>query len=89
MLSGSHTDAIPLAGMYDGSGGVIGALESVRALKAAGYQPKRSLEVSARVGCHMLMFFVLDRECETLFLTSCCIRSFLRSCDNVFIISSI
>jgi ureidoglycolate amidohydrolase len=43
--TGSHIDAIPHAGMYDGTVGVLGGLEALRALKEAGFQPKRSLEV--------------------------------------------
>jgi N-carbamoyl-L-amino-acid hydrolase len=43
--AGSHTDAIPHAGMYDGTVGVLGGLEALRALKESGFQPKRSLEV--------------------------------------------
>lgn len=42
--TGSHTDAIPHAGMYDGTVGVLGGLEAMRALKEAGFQPKRSIE---------------------------------------------
>lgn len=45
ILSGSHCDAIPLAGMYDGTLGVIGAIEAVVALKKQGYVPKHSIEV--------------------------------------------
>ncbi|TWT76109.1 putative hydrolase [Posidoniimonas polymericola] len=43
--SGSHTDAIPHSGMYDGTVGVLGVLEAIRALKSAGAQPRRSIEV--------------------------------------------
>lgn len=43
--TGSHTDAIPHAGMYDGTVGVLGGLEAMRSLKEAGFQPKRSLEL--------------------------------------------
>lgn len=43
--TGSHTDAIPFAGMYDGTVGVLGGLEAIRSLKEAGYQPKRSIEL--------------------------------------------
>jgi N-carbamoyl-L-amino-acid hydrolase len=43
--TGSHTDAIPHAGMYDGTVGVLGGLEALRSLKESGFQPKRSLEV--------------------------------------------
>ena len=42
--TGSHTDAIPHAGMYDGTVGVIGGLEAMRALKEAGFRPRRSIE---------------------------------------------
>jgi len=43
--SGSHTDAIPNAGRYDGVVGVLGAFEALAALKCAGFRPRRSLEV--------------------------------------------
>ena len=43
--TGSHIDAIPNAGMYDGTVGVLGGLEAVRALQAAGFQPRRSVEL--------------------------------------------
>jgi N-carbamoyl-L-amino-acid hydrolase len=43
--SGSHTDAIPNAGLYDGVVGVLGAFEALAALKRAGFTPRRSLEV--------------------------------------------
>jgi N-carbamoyl-L-amino-acid hydrolase len=43
--TGSHTDAIPHSGRFDGTVGVLGGLEALRALKRAGVQPRRSLEV--------------------------------------------
>jgi ureidoglycolate amidohydrolase len=43
--TGSHIDAIPFAGMYDGTVGVLGGLEAMRALKESGFQPRRSLEL--------------------------------------------
>ncbi len=43
--TGSHTDAIPHAGMYDGTVGVLGGLEALRSLKESGFEPKRSLEL--------------------------------------------
>src|ERR1051326_1597542 len=43
--SGSHIDAIPYAGAYDGTVGVLGALEAIRALQMAGFQPRRSIEL--------------------------------------------
>jgi N-carbamoyl-L-amino-acid hydrolase len=45
VAAGSHIDAIPNAGKYDGVVGVLGAIEAVRALKSAGFQPKRSIEL--------------------------------------------
>jgi N-carbamoyl-L-amino-acid hydrolase len=43
--TGSHTDAIPHAGMYDGTLGVLGGLEAIRTLQRAGVQPRRSIEL--------------------------------------------
>jgi N-carbamoyl-L-amino-acid hydrolase len=43
--TGSHTDAIPHAGMYDGTLGVLGGLEAIRILQRLGLQPKRSMEL--------------------------------------------
>ena len=43
--TGSHIDAIPNAGRYDGTVGVLGGLEALRALRRAGFQPARSLEL--------------------------------------------
>ncbi|KAK9833438.1 hypothetical protein WJX81_005498 [Elliptochloris bilobata] len=43
--TGSHTDAIPLAGAYDGTLGVIGGIAALRALSAAGFRPRRGIEV--------------------------------------------
>jgi ureidoglycolate amidohydrolase len=43
--TGSHIDAIPNAGKYDGVVGVLGALEAIRALQRAGFQPTRSIEI--------------------------------------------
>ncbi len=45
VATGSHTDAIPHAGMYDGTVGVLGGLEAMRALKRSGLQPRRSIEL--------------------------------------------
>ena len=45
VATGSHIDAIPNAGRYDGVVGVLGALEAFRALKQSGFRPKRSLEL--------------------------------------------
>ncbi|CAN5523460.1 Zn-dependent hydrolase [soil metagenome] len=45
VATGSHIDAIPHAGMYDGTVGVLGGLEAMRALKRSGVQLRRSLEL--------------------------------------------
>ena len=45
VATGSHIDAIPNAGRYDGVVGVLGALEAFRALKAADFRPKRAVEL--------------------------------------------
>jgi ureidoglycolate amidohydrolase len=43
--TGSHIDAIPNAGSYDGTVGVLGGLEAIRSLQRAGFRPKRSIEL--------------------------------------------
>jgi ureidoglycolate amidohydrolase len=43
--TGSHIDAIPNAGKYDGVVGVLGGLEAIRALQRSGFRPKNSLEL--------------------------------------------
>ena len=43
--TGSHIDAIPNAGRYDGVVGVLGGLEAIRALQRAGCRPKHSIEL--------------------------------------------
>ena len=45
VATGSHTDAVPFSGRYDGPVGVLGALEAFRALKTSGFRPRRSLEL--------------------------------------------
>ncbi|CAN1279658.1 Ureidoglycolate hydrolase [Linum perenne] len=45
VATGSHIDAIPYSGKYDGVVGVLGAIEAINVLKRSGFQPKRSLEV--------------------------------------------
>ena len=43
VATGSHIDAIPNAGRFDGVVGVLGGLEAIRALQRAGRRPRRSL----------------------------------------------
>jgi N-carbamoyl-L-amino-acid hydrolase len=43
--TGSHIDAIPNAGLYDGCVGVLGGLEAIRVLQQLGFTPRRSIEL--------------------------------------------
>jgi N-carbamoyl-L-amino-acid hydrolase len=43
--TGSHIDAIPNAGKYDGVVGVLGGLEAIRALQRSGFRPRNSIEL--------------------------------------------
>ncbi len=43
--TGSHIDAIPNAGRYDGTVGVLGGLEAIRSLKQSGFRPRRPIEL--------------------------------------------
>ena len=45
IATGSHIDAIPNAGSYDGTVGVLGGLEAIRSLQRAGFHPRRSIEL--------------------------------------------
>lgn len=44
VASGSHTDAVPNAGRYDGVVGTLGALEAISALRRSGFRPRHSIE---------------------------------------------
>jgi len=43
--TGSHIDAIPNAGKFDGVVGVLGGLEAIRSLRRSGFRPRRSIEL--------------------------------------------
>jgi ureidoglycolate amidohydrolase len=43
--TGSHIDAIPNAGKYDGVVGVLGGLEAIRGLRQSGFRPRHSIEL--------------------------------------------
>jgi ureidoglycolate amidohydrolase len=45
VATGSHIDAIPNAGRYDGTVGVLGGVEAFSALRRAGFTPSRPLEL--------------------------------------------
>lgn len=45
LATGSHIDAIPNAGKFDGVVGVLGALEAIRALQRGGVRLRRSLDL--------------------------------------------
>jgi ureidoglycolate amidohydrolase len=76
VATGSHIDAIPNAGCFDGTVGVLGGLEAIRALQRANYKPKRSIDLLVftseeptrfGVGClgSRLLSGVLDAGCGT------------------------
>jgi N-carbamoyl-L-amino-acid hydrolase len=46
VATGSHIDAIPNAGRFDGTVGVLGGLEGIRALQRSGFRPRRSIELA-------------------------------------------
>lgn len=50
VLTGSHVDTTLNAGAYDGVLGVLGAIEAVESLRAAGFVPRRTIEVIAWAG---------------------------------------
>jgi N-carbamoyl-L-amino-acid hydrolase len=43
--TGSHIDAIPNAGRFDGTVGVLGGLEAIRTLQRAGFKPCKPIEL--------------------------------------------
>lgn len=43
--TGSHIDAVPYSGRYDGTVGVLGGLEAIRALRETGFRPRRPIEL--------------------------------------------
>jgi N-carbamoyl-L-amino-acid hydrolase len=45
VASGSHIDAIPNAGRFDGTVGVLGAIEAIRALRRSGFRPRRPIDI--------------------------------------------
>ena len=45
--TGSHIDAIPHSGRFDGTVGVLGGLEAIRALQRSGFSPHKSIELLA------------------------------------------
>ena len=45
VATGSHIDAIPNAGRFDGTVGVLGGLEAIRSLQRSGFTPSRSIEL--------------------------------------------
>lgn len=47
VMTGSHMDSQPTGGRYDGIYGVLAGLEAVQAMKEAGLQPQRSVDIVA------------------------------------------
>lgn len=49
LVIGSHIDAVPGGGKFDGTLGVLGAVEAIRALRSGGFVPNREVRVVAWV----------------------------------------
>ena len=45
IATGSHADAIPNAGRFDGVVGVLGGLEAIRTLQRGGFRPRRAIDL--------------------------------------------
>ena len=45
IMTGSHVDSVIRGGAFDGTLGVLGAIEAVRTMKEAGIQPRRTIEI--------------------------------------------
>jgi N-carbamoyl-L-amino-acid hydrolase len=45
IVLGSHSDTVPSGGRFDGTVGILAALEAVRALQASGYKPRHPIEI--------------------------------------------
>ncbi|BAB04480.1 Zn-dependent hydrolase [Halalkalibacterium halodurans] len=45
VMTGSHIDSVPHGGRFDGTLGVLGAIEAVRTMKEAGIKLKHSIEI--------------------------------------------
>src|ERR1700723_197900 len=43
--TGSHIDAIPHSGKFDGTVGVLGGLQAIRALQRGGFAPQRPIQL--------------------------------------------
>lgn len=50
IVIGSHHDAVPNGGMYDGALGVLSATEIVQTLSEAGYTPRHPIEIISFTG---------------------------------------
>ncbi|XP_028804344.1 ureidoglycolate hydrolase-like isoform X1 [Neltuma alba] len=72
VATGSHIDAIPYSGKYDGVVGVLGAIEAINVLKRSGFKPRRSLEV-----------ILFTSEEPTRFGISCLGSRLLAGSDNL------
>jgi N-carbamoyl-L-amino-acid hydrolase len=49
VVAGSHLDSCPTGGRFDGSFGVLAAIETVEALAATGEVPRRPIEIVAEL----------------------------------------
>lgn len=47
LVIGSHIDAVPGGGMFDGTLGILGAIEAIKTLRKAGFVPRREIRIVA------------------------------------------
>lgn len=55
IMLGSHSDTVPSGGRFDGTAGILAALEAVRGLRTEGYQPRHPIEI---------VDFLAEEPCE-------------------------
>ena len=76
IMTGSHVDSVIRGGAFDGTLGVLGAIEAVRTMKEAGIRPRRTIEIvsfsdeeGTRFGAGYMGSKALTGKLEDRFLT--------------------
>src|SRR5256885_12102512 len=60
--TGSHIDAIPNAGRYDGVVGVLGGLEAMRALRQSGFRRSEEHTSELQSPCNLVCRLLLEKK---------------------------
>ena len=63
MATGSHTDAIPFSGKYDGVVGVLGALEAISVLKRSNFYCYLIANFRIRAETHLIQLLPSKPTC--------------------------